>query len=79
MLWWIGRRPALCHERNCAISPLVAFHVALLSEDQALAAQVREPVDAYFDQVDITRAGKVGSLTAAHGVCVLRARAGGAS
>jgi len=75
ILWWLGRRPALCHERNCAISPLVAFQIALLCGDPELERRVMPAAEAYFAAVDICRAGKVGSLSAAHGLAVLAARA----
>ena len=76
ILWWLGRRPALCHERNCAISPLVAFHIALLSGDAELRQRVREPIRRYFDTVDTCKGRKLGSLAAAHAVAVLAAEAG---
>lgn len=75
IVWWLGKRPALCHERNCVISPLVAFHICLLCGDPALAQRVRDPIARYLDAVDLTRAGKVGSLTGAHAVAVLSAKA----
>lgn len=76
ILWWLGRRPALCHERNCAISPLVAFHVALLSGDAELRQQVLDPIHRYVDTVDVCKARKLGSLAAAHAVAVLAAEVG---
>lgn len=71
IVWWLGRRPALCHERNCSISPLVAYHIALLSGDADLAKQIGDPLEKHFDTIDITKANKVGSLTGAHAVAVL--------
>ena len=75
VLWWMGRRPALCHERNCAISPLVAYRVALLSGDAGLIQAAEEPIGWYFSHVDLTRAGKLGSLTTAHEIALAMAQA----
>jgi len=69
--WWLGLRPGICHERNCSISPLVAYHVCLLSGDEELAKTVAEPLERHFDTTDITQAQKLGSLTGAHAVAVL--------
>lgn len=72
--WWLGKRPGICHERNCIISPMVAFHICLLSGDAGLIEQVRGPIEAYFEHVELTRANKLGSLTTAYATAVAMAR-----
>lgn len=72
--WWLGKRPGICHERNCLISPMVAFHICLLSGDAGLIEQVRGPLESYFEAVDFSKANKLGSLTTAYATAVAMAR-----
>ena len=72
--WWLGKRPGICHERNCLISPMVAFHICLLSRDAGLIEQVRGPLESYFEAVDFAQANKLGSLTTAYATAVAMAR-----
>ncbi len=76
VLWWMGRRPALCHERSAVISPLVAYHVGLLADSAELADRIRAPLREFLQTVDVAKARKLGSLTAAHAAAVLAMKSG---